>query len=175
MSRMIFALVLSLASAAAPAASSTNAEYNLGVDAFRAKNYQAARQHWTRAAEHPNGMTYNNLGYLLYYGLGGDKDRMRAVALWRDAAALGEREAQWHLATAYEEGQGTVENMTEAYAWYRCAQHGYAAAAADGDASDTIEKDIDAALARVAARLDDKAKKLAEKLAHLYIRLYSDN
>jgi TPR repeat protein len=41
-----------------------------GVEAYRSKNYAAARLHWTRAIDHGELSALNNLGYLLYNGLG---------------------------------------------------------------------------------------------------------
>jgi TPR repeat protein len=81
----IAALLLSTclqAAAQLPSAS----DYNLGVDAYRARDYAAARLHWQKAVEQENVDAHNNLGYLLFNGLGGDKDRVRAVSLWQTAS-----------------------------------------------------------------------------------------
>lgn len=148
-------------------------EYNLGVDAYRARNYTEARRHWSKAVDHGVRDAYNNLGFLLYNGFGGDKDAARAVALWRDAAMMGNAESQWHLASAYEEGKGTVRNQVEAYAWYECAQAAYRAESG-GRRNDTeITRDIDVAMPRVLEAIPEERRRLAKRLAGIYIRLYA--
>jgi TPR repeat protein len=61
-------------------------DYKLGVDAYRARDYAAARLHWQKTVDQENVDAHNNLGYLLFNGLGGDKDRVRAVSLWQTAS-----------------------------------------------------------------------------------------
>jgi TPR repeat protein len=72
-------------------------DYNRGVDAYRTKDYAAARRHWQKAVEQGDIDAHNNLGYLLYNGLGGEQDPARAVSLWQQASMKGQRESQWHL------------------------------------------------------------------------------
>ena len=84
----------------------TQSAYNLGVNAYQAKNYVVAREQWSKAIEAGDTSALNNLGYLLYFGLGGTPDSTRAVALWKRAATAGHSEAQWHLGYAYETGNG---------------------------------------------------------------------
>ena len=182
MPRTIAALcLLALAFHAGAAEPPDTKDYNLGVQAYRAKDYAAARQHWTRALAQGVAGARNNLGFLFYNGLGGEEDAVRAVALWRDAAALGNPESQWHLAAAYEEGKGTLRNRIEAYAWYRCTQVSYrlqfvADQDRPPDKSDAeIVRDIDASVARLQAALPEAKRKLAEELAQLYIRLYAED
>lgn len=103
------------------AASAGETEYNLGVHAYRTKDYASARQHWQNAVVQGDSSAMNNLGFLLYNGLGGPLDASRAVALWTAAAKAGHSESQWHLADAFERGKGTASDLVEAYAWYRCA------------------------------------------------------
>jgi TPR repeat protein len=96
--------------------------YNLGVAAYKKRNYSEAAVQWTKSVAHGNTKAMNNLGYLLYFGFGVGKDVNRAVEIWRVASDAGESESQWHLGTAYETGIGTGEqNLLKAYAWYRCA------------------------------------------------------
>jgi hypothetical protein len=107
--------------------------YNLGVDAYRSKDYTSARQHWTSAVGQGETAAMNNLGYLLFFGMGGAPDQARAVSLWTTAARDGQSESQWHLAVALERGEGAGRDLVEAYAWYRCALAGMSAAADDED------------------------------------------
>ncbi len=168
----VLALLLAL-SLQATAQSENVKAYNLGVDAYRAKNYTEARQQWSHAVAQGVPEAYNNLGFLLFQGLGGDADAVRAVALWRDAATMGEAESQWHLASAYEDGKGTVHNKIEAYAWYRCAQAAYRTQATIDHDDATITRDIDASVARLREAIPEARRKLAEDLAVIYITLYA--
>lgn len=86
----------------------------------RASSREAATQ-WSKAVAYGDTDAMNNLGYLLYNGYGVGKDIDRAIGLWRDAAARGESESQWHLGMAYEKGTGVERNPAIAYAWYRCS------------------------------------------------------
>lgn len=148
------------------------AVYNRGVEAFRAKDYAAARQHWGKLVSQPYAEAYNNLGFLLYYGMGGEADPVRAVALWRDASEMRHQESQWHLAHAYEEGKGVMANVVEAYAWYRCVDAAYRRTpAADGEDGE-IQRDTAEALVRVLARIPEKQRDAAERLARVYTDLY---
>jgi Sel1 repeat len=99
----------------------TETPYNLGVVAFKKRDYSEAASQWTKAVAHGDTEAMNNLGYLLYNGYGVDKDIDRAVKLWRDAAVQGESESQWHLGRAHETGIGAERNLPIAYAWYQCA------------------------------------------------------
>jgi TPR repeat protein len=103
--------------------------YNLGVDAYRVKDYTSARQHWAKAVEEGENFALNNLGFLLYEGLGGPPDQARAVELWSMAARRGNNESQWHLAQAFEKGKGVAQSLVDAYAWYRCAANNFAGSA----------------------------------------------
>lgn len=148
------------------------ATYNRGVDAFRTKDYAMARLHWGKLAAKSNADASNNFGFLLYYGMGGEADPVRAVALWRGAAEMGQRESQWHLAHAYEEGKGVTANIVEAYAWYRCVDAAYRLKpAVDGEDGD-IRRDTTEAVARLFSRIPEKQRDAAERLAKVYTDLY---
>ena len=95
--------------------------YDAGVTAYKKKDYAEALSQWTQSASRGDLDALNNLGYLLYNGLGTGKDLDGAIRLWRTAAFAGHSEAQWHLGTAYETGQGVPKNLVKAYAWYRCS------------------------------------------------------
>ena len=148
-------------------------EYNLGVAAYRMKDYAAARQHWAKAVDAGDTTAANNLGYLLYNGLGGAADVNRAAALWTRAAQKGERESQWHLGQAFEDGKGVEQNLAEAYAWYRCAAAGLQAAPALDDMDVQIARDASQSLARLLPKLPPAGFEAAEKLAQQYVAAYS--
>jgi TPR repeat protein len=169
---LVIAAMLLAVSFGAFAQSDDIAEYNRGVEAFRSKDYAKARLHWGKLVAQPYAEAYNNFGFLLYYGMGGEADPVRAAALWRAAAEMKHRESQWHLAVAYEEGKGAPANDVEAYAWYRCAEAGYRRKpAADGD-DGAILRETKAGLVRVQARIPEKQRDAAERLAKVYTDLY---
>jgi TPR repeat protein len=153
---------------------SSESEYNLGVRAYRVKDYASARQHWAKAVvEEHEIAAYNNLGYLLYYGLGGPENTNQAVSLWIQAAQRGERESQWHLGKAFEDGKGREQNFIEAYAWYRCAVGGFEATPAIDDLDAQIAQDASQSLIRLLPKLSPDVFEAAEKLAKQYVTKYS--
>ena len=153
-----------------------DSEYNRGVQAYLTKNYASAREHWAKAItdEHERSAK-NNLGYLLYYGLGGEADINQAISLWTQAAKAGDRESQWHLGQASEDGKGVAQSAVEAYAWYRSAAAGVPTLSADADLESQIALDARKSLARLLPKLSPAELEGAEKLATRYIADYSSN
>jgi TPR repeat protein len=168
----IAVVLLSMIFGCAAASPIPDTAYNLGVRAFQVKDYALARQHWSQAAEENETSAFNNLGFLLYNGMGGEADPVRAVALWAKAAALGHSEAQWHLAKAFEDGKGTSASMTDAYAWYRCASANFPAVAQD-EAESEIAQDARQSLLRLLARLPLEQLVASEQLARDYVAKYA--
>jgi TPR repeat protein len=60
--------------------------YNEGVIAFRAKDYATARMQWAKAVDDGDASAMNNLGYLLFQGLGGSNNRETETEILRDAS-----------------------------------------------------------------------------------------
>jgi hypothetical protein len=170
----IFILVAVLLGCATHEAAQTS--YNKGVDAYRVKDYVSARTHWSEAAAQGDTSALNNLGYLLYFGLGGEPDSTRAISLWKQAAVAGHSEAQWHLGQAFEEGKGLPQNLVEAYAWYRCAVvNAESAVGADKDLQEQIAGDARKSLAKLLEKLTKEQFESAERLAKQYIDKYAKN
>ena len=121
--RPVFSVALCLAAFAAPecASGAPVPAYYQGVRQFQLQNYAGARAQWEIAVAEGRTAALNNLGYLLYEGMGGVADPERAVALWRLASERGHPEAQWHLGQAFEQGKGIHADPGQAFAWYRCA------------------------------------------------------
>jgi len=149
--------------------------YNSGVDAYRRQDFAAARIFWSAAIDEGETLALNNLGYLLYYGKGGDADPHRAVEYWKQAGKMGHSEAQWHLGVAFEDGKAIPTNLIEAYAWYRCA----VASAEVGKAGDhpeleeTIARDARHSLTEILQKLPASQFEAAEKLAKHYVTQYA--
>jgi len=147
--------------------------YNRGVNAYRAKDYVVAREQWSKTLEKGDTSAMNNLGYLLFEGLGGPPNLEQAIALWKKAAELGHSEAQWHLGDAYERGKGVHPSSTEAYAWYRCAMAS-AQAAPNSDATQAeILRDASKSLAKLLEKLAPEQFAAAELLAKQYVSKYA--
>lgn len=148
--------------------------YVLGVEAFKKKNYSEAIAQWSKAAARGNADAMNNLGFLLFYGYGGDRNLEDAIRLWRTAAYAGHSEAQWHLGTAYESGKGVEKDFPKAYGWYRCSI-ATATSKLKGEDKDTqaaILGDARKSLASLAPRLSAKELARGKALASEYIRRY---
>ena len=155
-------------------AGAAETEYNLGVGAYRTKDYASARRHWQNAVKEGEPSAMNTLGFLLFNGLGGPRDETRAVSLWTDAAKAGQDESQWHLADALERGKGVKADMTEAYAWYRCAVASMQAVADEDDAEErAIMADAKNALVRVLSQLPEDQVAKAEARAREYVRQFA--
>jgi Sel1 repeat len=167
---LVFTLV-TLAGCASPP--TEESFYNKGVNAYRTKDYAAARGHWSKAVEQGEAPAMNNLGYLLFEGLGGQSDKDYALALWKRAALLGHSEAQWHLGDAYERGKGVQPDLKEAYAWYRCAISSAQAASSSNTTEAEILQDASKSLAKLLERLPTEQFAAAELLAKQYVSKYS--
>jgi len=148
--------------------------YNLGVAAYKDKNYSEAAAQWTRSVASGNVEAMNNLGYLLYYGHGVDVDTPRAVALWRVASYAGNSESQWHLGVAYETGIGAQQSLPKAYAWYRCAVENATNKAryATNGSEAAILKHAEGSLDGLKDRLSASALETGQVLAAEYIARY---
>jgi hypothetical protein len=165
------ALLSALLGCASP--TSHESSYNEGVIAFRAKDYATARTQWAKAVDDGDASAMNNLGYLLFQGLGGAPDLERGLSLWMRAAVLGHSEAQWHLGNAYERGKGVQKSEEEAYAWYRCAIASAQAPSNNRETETEILQDASKSLARLLERLQSDRFGAAEELAKQYVAKYA--
>ena len=175
----IIAMVFFIGLALAGCASTANVErhgssYDKGIYAYEDKNYPEARRQWSSSVNEGEVLALNNLGYLLYYGLGGPAEPERAVALLKRGAEAGHAEAQWHLGGAFEDGKGAAKDYAQAYAWYRCAL--------ESDAGDTgrarhLEVNVAEGVRKSIALMLDKMSPAqfdeGSRLAKEYIARYS--
>jgi len=97
------------------------AQYELGVFFFKAKNIEQAVFWWQKAAEHGDAEAQYNLGVLYYTGDGTEKDLVQAAFWWRKAAEQGKAEAQNNLGACYHTGTGVAQDLERAIFWYRKA------------------------------------------------------
>jgi len=147
--------------------------YSKGVAAYKVKDYAGAREHWSKASEEGYVSALDNLGYLLYYGLGGEADQAQGIQLWRRAALLGHSEAQWHLGQAFEDGEGISQDIVEAYAWYRCAVANAEQAPEGKKVEGQIAEDARKSLTALLGKLTPDQFATAERLAKRYIEDYA--
>lgn len=81
-----------------------------GTCHYRNQDYQLSAQAWQQLAEH-NAVdreyqelqidVLNNLGYLMFFGLGIEKNQAKAIEYWKKAISLGQTESEYHLCHAY--------------------------------------------------------------------------
>ncbi|HET7198607.1 MAG TPA: tetratricopeptide repeat protein [Burkholderiales bacterium] len=117
-------LLLSLA-APLPA----RADFEAGVAAARAGDYERARREWQPLAEAGNRDAQFNLGLLYENGLGVAADGAAAAGWYRRAAEQDDRQAQVYLAEMYAKGLGVARDDAAALRWYRrAAELGHPAA-----------------------------------------------
>ncbi len=172
--RRVLGISTFLAALCLPVSAISGSAYDDGVDAYRSKNYQLARELWAKAIDSGEISALNNLGYLLYFGLGGERDQARAIGLWKQAASQGHSESQWHLGKAHEDGTAVNKSLIEAYAWYRCSIASAEAPLEGEEKSEAeIAKDAHQSLNKLLERLAPSDFGAAEALAQQYIKLYS--
>lgn len=155
---------------------SVESVYNLGVYAYRAEDYAKAFEHWSAAAARGELNALNNLGFLLHNGLGVDQNQEEAINLWRIASFAGHSESQWHLASAYEVGEGVQQDLLKAYAWHMCAIESAAREIRESDESDVeseVIKDARNSIEELRGKLGATELVDAEALAAEYTRRFA--
>ncbi len=96
-------------------------DFDQGLAAYQAGDYEAALAEWRRLAEQGNANAQYNLGYLYDTGTGVPQDYAEAVRWFRLAAEQGNVQAQFNLGVMYNFGDGVPEDYAEAVRWYRLA------------------------------------------------------
>jgi len=81
-----------------------------GTCHYRNKNYNLSAQSWKKIASMDNVepefeelqiSSLNNLGYLMFFGFGLEKDQESAIEYWTKAVSLGHEESEYHLCHAF--------------------------------------------------------------------------
>lgn len=85
------------------------------------QNYLEAKKWLSEAARQGNMAAQNDLAYLFYNGLGGERDYKRALELYEKAAFQGDAMAQANAGLMYATGTGTDTDKARGYAWYSLA------------------------------------------------------
>lgn len=123
--KRLFSILAFVATLVSP----TWADFDAGVDAFRAGDYQTAMGEWRALAEGGNANAQHNVGILYNYGLGVLEDFATAAAWYRKAAEQGHANAQVKLGYLHATGRGVAQDASLAVAWFReAAEDGLAVA-----------------------------------------------
>ena len=102
------------------------ASYEDGGKAYLQKDYSAALENWSKAAQSDDLRALFALGVMYSRGLGVDKDTEKGVDYYRRAADFGFTSAQFNLGLAYYSGVGVEKNIAEAKNWWhQAAEQGH--------------------------------------------------
>lgn len=106
------------------------ADYEDGVNAAFAGDFETALREFTAAAENGLDLAQYNLAILYFTGQGVDKDLAKAFHWTEAAAQQGHINAQYNLGSLYLSGQGVATDVEAGIAWFaRAAKAGHADAA----------------------------------------------
>jgi TPR repeat protein len=105
----------------AVAAPATAQDFDKGLVAYQAGDYEAAVQEWRPLAEQGDVGVQFNLGIMYNDGDGVIQDYAEAVNWYRLAAEQGHVGAQNNLGVMYQNGDGVIQDYAEAANWYRKA------------------------------------------------------
>ena len=95
--------------------------YNEGLAAHQAGDYDTALKEWRPLAEQGNAITQYNLALMYKNGEGIAEDNVEAAKWYQRAAEQGYASAQNNLGNMYYNGEGVAEDFTQAVKWYRKA------------------------------------------------------
>ena len=107
--------------AALLAALPVRADFNDGVKAYLAQDYDAALLAWRPLAEQGHAPAQFGLGLAYENGRGVDRSLERAGFWYRKAAEQGLQDAQFNLGNLYLNGAGVEKDPVEAVRWFRRA------------------------------------------------------
>ncbi len=97
--------------------------YYTGTCHYRNEEYDLSAKLWEQLAEiknieeeqkHLQINVLNNLGYLMFYGLGIEKNQIKAISFWEKAITMGQTESEYHLCHAYADEKESTYNKEKA-------------------------------------------------------------
>ena len=119
---MRIAVHFALTAVLALCASATVAQdFDKGLSAYNAGDYQTAFNEWKPLAEEGDADAQFNLGLMYETGDGAARDYAEAIKWYRLAARQGISKAQNNLGVMYELGTGVLQNNVTAHTWYNIA------------------------------------------------------
>ena len=102
------------------------ADYEDGVEAAFAGDFETAFTEFTIAAEDGLSLAQYNLGILYFTGQGVSQNLEEAFKWTKEAAEQGHLNAQFNLGSLYLDGQGTETDISEGVNWFtRAAKSGH--------------------------------------------------
>lgn len=105
------------------------AEFDEGLAAYNAGNYEIALKKWQPLAKQGNAEAQNSLAVAYEKGNGVKQSYAEAVKLYTRAAKQGNEAAQFNLGRMYAKGLGVKKDEVKAVSWYtKSAEQGNASA-----------------------------------------------
>ena len=154
MRRILFAVILVVASATVAAADS----FEEANSAYQRGDYAVAMKLWRPLAEQGDSSAQVNLGVLYHNGQGVPQDYQEAMKWYRKAAEQGHPGAQSNLGRLYDNGQGVPQDFVRAHMWFNLS-----AAASSGDNGKKAMKNRDLVASRMTATQIEKAQEMARR------------
>ena len=99
----------------------TAQDFDKGLDAYSAGDYQTALREWRPLADRGESDVQFNMGVMYYSGRGVPQDYAEAEKWWRLAAEQGNADAQNNLGAMYQLGAGVLQSNVMAHMWYNIA------------------------------------------------------
>jgi TPR repeat protein len=93
-------------------------DFNKGLAAAQAGDYETALQEWRPLAEQGDAPTQFNIALMYGTGTGVLQDYAEAVIWFRLAAEQGHASAQSNLGVMYDNGNGVLQDAVVAHMWY---------------------------------------------------------
>ena len=114
-------LVLAITLCIVSVSVATAQDFDKGLDAYNAGDYQTALQEWRPLAEQGNAAAQFSLGQLYYHGKGVLQDYAQALMWYQRATNQGFVHGQNRLGMMYAQGIGVPQDYAEALKWYGLA------------------------------------------------------
>jgi len=92
--------------------------YRIGEGHYAASEYEKAIIWFRQTAEQGHVAAQNKLAWMLYFGVGCEKDLNEARHWYQQAANHGDADAQNNLGILHEKGEGGKRDLEMAVAWY---------------------------------------------------------
>ena len=119
---VVVPVLLSLAACATPPDTARfKADFDKGLRAYEAGDYQKARTYWQPLADNYDLAALRNLGHLYRQGQGVAKNPKKALSYYKKAAQLGHAPSQTNLAQMYLAGDGIPYDNEKAMVWLKKA------------------------------------------------------
>ena len=96
-------------------------DYDKGMAAYNAGDFQAALKEWMPLAESGDANAQDNIGIMYAEGKGVIQNYVDAVNWYRLSAYQGNSIAQNNLGGMYDEGNGVIQSNVMAHMWYNIA------------------------------------------------------